>query len=624
MGFPKAAPALLLFSVPFTFLPLASAAAEESETTRELDPIVVTATLGPRTVGESLSSVTVIDEKNLEQLDPRSMGKLLTGQPGIDVVSNGSFGKNTSVFTRGTGSQSTLFLVDGIRLRSATSGSAPWQYFPVELVERVEIVRGPRSSLYGADAVGGVVQAFTLDPEQGRKGWVEVGAGNFDSQKVSAGVSATAGSTRLSLSGLHTETDGTAIIEEGEDKGFRNSAGVGRVVHELPNGGEASMVLMQSEGNTEFESGNSDFMIRTLGLGLDTPLSDYWFTEIALSESRDELESFGTFGDSVFDTRNRTARWVNTLTMGVHELALGAELQVDEVKSSTQFDENSRNNAAVFSQLRLNFGPSDVQLALRADDNEAFGKVETGGLTLGHAIDQTHRVRFSYATSFRAPTFNELYFPLETFNFPGFQGSFAGNPGLQAEEGESVELGFRGQYNRWFWDMAVYQLDVDDLISNTDINDDPAVGDLRPTNVEKARIRGLELASGFETGGWSLAGKITLMDPRDEKTDNRLARRTHQSARLDVDRELGVWTLGGSVVAQGYRYDDPENEFRLPGFATLDLRAAWKFAKNWKLKLDVGNVLDNEYSTAIFSRSQDIDYIAAGRHGMLSVRYSFQ
>lgn len=610
---------LAFFSACLPLLLPVSAHAQSSETdgpaASQLDPIVVTATIGPRTVGESLSSVTVIGEEDLEQLDPRSASDLLRGQPGIDIVSNGSFGKTTSVFTRGTGSESTLFLVDGVRLRSATSGGAPWQYFPIELVERVEIVRGPRSFLYGADAVGGVVQAFTLDPEQGRRGWVEVGAGNFDSQKVSAGASATAGTTRFSLSGLHTETDGTEIEEGGEDKGFRNSAGVGRVVHELPNGGEASVVLMQSEGNTEFDGGNTDFMIRTLGLRLDTPISDYWRTEVQLSEARDEQENFRAAGDSVFDTRSRTARWINTFTAGTHELAVGAELQSDEVKSSTRFDEDSRNNAAVFSQLRLNFGPSDVQLALRADDNEAFGKEETGGISLGHAFDHSHRVRLSYATSFRAPTFNDLYYPLETFSFGG---SYAGNPNLSPEEGKSVELGFRGQYSDWFWDIALYQLDVEDLISFKS----DASFNLRPVNVDEARIRGLELASGYEAYNWSLAGKITLLDPRDEKTDNRLPRRTHQSARLDVDRQLGAWTLGGSLVAQGYRYDDADNENRVPGFATLALRAGWQLAEDWTARLTLENVTDRRYATA--EQFDGADYIAAGRHGMLSVRYDFR
>jgi|TARA_R110000823_G_scaffold104484_3_gene222518 vitamin B12 transporter len=614
MGLPKAMPALLLSGFPLMFLPISAVSAPDTGAAPELDPIVVTATLGPRTVGESLSSATVVEEETIREQAPNEFKDLLRGQPGIDVVTNGSYGKNTSVYTRGTTNDSTVFLVDGVRLRSATSGGAPWQYFPTELVERVEIVRGPRSALYGADAVGGVIQAFTLDPEYGHKGWVEAGAGNFNTQKTSAGASLSSGSTRFSLSGLHKETDGTAIVEDGADKGFRNTAGVGRIVHELPNGGEASAVMMQSGGNTEFDGGNTDFMIRTIGLRLDTPISDYWNSSIQLSEAADEQDNFRSLGDSFFYTKTRTARWENTFTGGVHELAVGGELQFDEVDSSTDFDEDSRNNAALFGQLRLNFGPTDVQLSLRGDDNEAYGRQETGGVALGHFFDRSHRVRVSYGTSFRAPTFNDLYYPLETFSFGG---TYAGNPDLNPEEGSSVEIGFSGRYETWYWDAAVYQLDVDDLI---DLQSNG--GDLRPVNVNEARIRGIELGSGFHANDWDLAVKLTLIDPRDRETDNRLRRRSHQSLRVDLDRELGDWTFGGTVQASGYRYDDAANEDRLPGYATLNLRAGWEFARDWNARLTLQNVTDKEYATAL--RFDGAEYLAAGTAGFLSVRYDFR
>lgn len=614
MGFPKAMPALLLSGFPLGFLPLSTVSADETGTTPELDPIVVTATLGPRTVGESLSSVTVIGEDTIRRQDPAEFKDLLSGQPGIDVVTNGSYGKNTSVYTRGTTTDSTVFLVDGIRLRSATNGGAPWQYFPTDLVERVEIVRGPRSALYGADAVGGVVQAFTLDPERGNKGWVETGAGNFNTQKTSAGASASTGSTSFSLSGLHKETDGTEIAKNGDDKGFRNTAGVGRIVHELPGGGEASAVLMQSEGNTEFEGGNSDFMIRTVGFRLDTPVSDYWNSSILLSESADEQDNFRDAGDSFFDTKTRTARWENTITFGVHELALGGELQSDEVTSSTDFEEDSRTNAALFGQLRLNFGPTDLQLSLRGDDNEAYGRQETGGIALGHSFDRSHRVRVSYGTSFRAPTFNDLYYPLETYSFGG---TYEGNPNLDPEEGSSVEIGFSGRYESWYWDTVIYQLDVDDLIDIQTVD-----GDSRPVNVHQARIRGIETGTGFRANDWDLAVKLTLLDPRDRETDNRLRRRSHQSLRVDLDRALGAWSFGGTVQASGYRYDDSENQDRLPGYGTLDLRADWAFAPNWNARLTLQNVTDKEYATAL--RFGGTEYLAAGRAGFLSVRYDFR
>ncbi|MFC4260788.1 TonB-dependent receptor domain-containing protein [Marinobacter lacisalsi] len=595
------------------FLPLsvAAAPAEEAGPTA-MDPIVVTATLGPRTQGESLSSVTVIDEEEIERQQPAEMQDLLQGQPGINVISNGSFGKTTSVFTRGTSSESTVLLIDGIRLRSATNGSAPWQHVPVSMINRMEIVRGPRSSLYGADAVGGVVQAFLPEPGQATEGWVELGGGSFDTRQGGAGFSASRGDTGMTLSGFHRETDGTAIIEDGEDRGHRNTDGFGRVVHQLDNGGKASVLFMQSTGNSEFEGGNTDFMVRTIGGSLEAPVSDNWRTGIRLSESRDEQDRFGST-ESWFNTTSRTARWDNTLALGRHELVIGGELQNDEVDTSESYDENSRTNAALFTQASFNFGPADLQLSLRGDDNEAFGKETTGGVAAGYQFDAHHRVRAGYNTAFRAPTFNDLYYPEEDY------GSviFVGNPDLKPEESESLELGASGRYAHWFWDVALYQLEVDNLIAWT-----PGDPYYSPRNVNNARIRGLELSSGFELDQWQAKAALTLQDPRDRDSDNRLTRRTAQSLRLDLDRTIGNWNLGGTLLAEGYRYDDPENEDRLPGFATLDLRAGWQFAEDWSTRLTVANVLDKEYSTARYD--DDHKYIAAGRTALLTVRYDIR
>ncbi|UQG62626.1 TonB-dependent receptor (plasmid) [Marinobacter sp. M3C] len=594
--------------VPFALSPLSIAVAQES-TGAILDPIVVTATLGPKTVGESLASVTVISEEEIRSKAPADFSDLLRGQPGINVVGNGSFGKSTSVFTRGVQNAGTVLLIDGVKLHSATGGGASWQYVPTDLIQRVEVVRGPRSSLYGADAMGGVVQAFSLDPEQGQRGWVEAGAGNFDTQKTSAGASGSIGNTRFSLSGLHKESDGTAIIENGEDKGFRNTAGLGRVVHTLDNGGEASIMLLQSEGNTEYEGGNIDYLIRTVGFGLMTPLTDSWRMGIQFAESRDETESFTDFGDSIYNTRLRQARWENTLSFNVHELVVGAELQQDEVSGSQNYSETSRTNTAVFSQLRLNFGPVDAQLSLRGDDNEAYGTNETGGLALGYSFDQSHRVRASYGTAFRAPTFNDLYWPL-SFNYQG-------NPDLEPEKSDSYELGVSGNYQVWFWDLAVYQMDIDNLISSGQIG----TVDTR-VNVDEARIRGAELGGGYEHDGWRAAVALTFMDPEDRNTKNQLARRAKQTARFDLDKTINNFEFGGSVIVEGDRYDDGANTERLAGFGTLDIRAGWSFASNWSTRLTLVNALDKEYSTA--ERFDGVKYISAGRTAMLSVRYDIQ
>ncbi|WP_300498508.1 TonB-dependent siderophore receptor [Marinobacter sp.] len=601
MSCPKSLP-VLFSGLPLVFLPVSSALADEEVMVSALDPIVVTATLGPKTRGESDSSVTVIDDEDIERLQPQTFEELLVGQPGLDITSNGSFGKNISVFTRGTGSESTVFLVDGVRLRSATTGSTAWQYFPPQMVERVEIVRGSRSNLYGADAVGGVIQAFTHSAETGNEGWVQAGGGNFNTQEYVAGAAGTEGRMKYSLSASHLETDGTAVVEGGEDKGYRNTSALASVAHQFDSGGEAGVVLMRAEGNTEFEGGDTDFTIQTLGFRLDTPISDYWRSRILLAESLDESDNRDTFGNSTFDTKTRSARWENQISIGRHEYIVGGELLVDEVDSTTEYDESSRTNAAVFGQALLNFGPTDFQLSLRADDNEAFGREETGAVAMGVDLDRNHRARVSYSTSFRAPTFNDLYFP----NF--------GNADLQPETAGSVELGIGGNYTRWFWDAAIYQTDADDLIVFT-FKD----GRFAPFNVNEARIRGIELSAGLELEEWTVQAAASVTDPRNRETDNRIRRRSAKQFRVDLDRDFGRVSLGTTVKGQGYRYDDADNEERIAGFVTWDLRAKWEIDSHWTTNLTVDNVLDREYSTA--QRFDGRAYIAAGRTAMLTIRY---
>jgi vitamin B12 transporter len=610
MSFSKAAKANLFFTAPLIFLPLATGLAYAAEPPTDrlagdepaaLDPIVVTATLGPRTAGESLSSVTVIDEEDLRRQNRRELKELLSGQPGLDLSTNGSFGKNSSVFTRGTGSDATVLLVDGIRLRSATTGAPAWQFLSPKLLERIEIVRGPKSSLYGADAVGGVIQAFTMKADDEPEGWIEAGAGNFDSQQLGAGVAGRQGRNAYSFAVNRFDTDGTGIIPAGDDKGYRNNSGVARLSHDFDNGGQASLLLMRAQGDTEFEGGESDFVIQTLGVKLDTVNSDYWRSSVQFSESRDELDSVRAFGESTFNTRSRTARWENTLTAGTHEFVVGLEHLTDEVSGTTDYEEDSRTNNAVFTQALFNFGPTDILLSLRGDDNEAYGRETTEGAAIGYALDYNHRIRASYATAFKAPSFNDLF-------FPGF-----GNPDLEPERAETVELGVSGHYKMWFWDLAIYQSDVDDL----SITDGQSA-----QSVPEVRIRGVELAAGLDINDWSVKTAVAYTDPRERNDDTVLRRRARQSLRLDVDRELGAWSLGASFVAKGHRYDDEENNDRIPGFGTLDLRAGWAFARDWTAQLTVENVTDKTYSTA--SRFDGTPYVAAGTTGFLSVRHDFR
>ncbi|MBB3232646.1 TonB-dependent receptor domain-containing protein [Halomonas stenophila] len=585
--------------------PLAGAAETDDGVTDpelRLDPLVVSATLSPRTTSESLASVTVIDEAALRRQDPKAITDILRAQPGVDVTTNGSFGKTSSVFLRGTGSESTLLMIDGIRLRSATTGGPAWQFLEPRMFERIEVVRGPRGSLYGAGAVGGVVQLFTPEGEDGPSPSITLGGGSFDTRRAGASLSGSEGGTRYAFSASLFATEGTEVVEGEGDKGYDNTTGFARLSHTFADGAEVGMLALRARGNTEFVGGDTDFVQQVAGVYGELPVTEAWTSRLTLSEARDESDNTDAFGDSVIDTLTHTARWENTLAFGPHELVAGAEYSEDEVAGTTDFAETNRDNLAAFAQALLDFSPVSLQAGLRHDDNEAFGEEVTGSLALGYDLDDHHTLRASYGTAFRAPTFNELY-------WPGF-----GNPDLDPERSGTVELGLRGQFGKGFWDLAVYRTEVDDLIASTLVD-----GRFAPFNVDRARIRGVELATGAEVLDWTLRAALTYVDPEDRETGNRLVRRASRSLRLDADRELGDWTLGGSLIAQGHRYNDAANDERLPGFGIVNLRAGWQFAPLWSTRLTLENVLDRDVVTARDFSGRD--YLNAGRAAFLSVRF---
>lgn len=574
--------------------------------TLELEPVTTTATLAERDARELLTSLSKIDREMFERQQPRDVTDLIRGRPGIDVVSNGPFGKTTSVFTRGIGTEGSLLLVDGVRMGSATTGGASWQFLPPQLIEEMEIVRGPRGSLYGADAVGGVVQAFTRQGEGPAEPWVQAGAGSFSSHEYGGGVSGEAGDTRYNLGFNHFDTDGIRLTDEEEDRsGYRNTSGVASVAHELSPETTIGATALHSEGRTEFIGGLTDYVHQSAGTYVESDIRPDWETRFELTRGRDDGRNRDTFGESRFETVRLMADWRNTLELGEHEWIIGADWREAEVTSTTDFAEDSRDNTAVYNQVFLDFSPMDLEASLRYDDNEAYGSETTGAVAAAWDLDGTHRLRASHGTAFRAPTFNDLY-------FPGF-----GNPDLEPETSATTELGVSGYPGGWYWDAVAYQTDADDLIQ-TVMDED---GNFLPQNVAEARIRGVELSAGATLGDWSLYGSASYTDPEDRDTGNRLRRRHKESVRLDVDRELGDWSLGASTIYQGNRYDDADNEQRLSGFGLLNLRAGWSFAPDWQARLTLENALDEDYTTALQDAEQGVGYNQPGRSVYVTVRY---
>ncbi len=597
--FAKSATALAILAASSTQMVLA----DDSQTLAQL---VVTATTTEVTQAQSLTSVTVIDQQDIDKQQPHEITELLAAQPGVDIVTNGGYGKSMSLYTRGSNSTGTKLLVDGVPIQSHSLGSSSWQYLPMAQVDRIEIVRGPKSSLYGSSAAGGVVQVFLPEAGQDSQANLSVGAGSFGTRQADASVSGTTGNASYLLSVGSFKTDGEEVKEGAGDMGYSNDHVMARFGYEFDSGAYLKALMMRAEGESDYTTSSgslrsNDYINQVLALTAGVDVTENWQSELQVRESRDDYDILNDAGietGTYYNSKSQGVRWNNTLWLGDHEFVVGAEHVKDSFAGSYA---KERTNNSVFAQSLSEFGPFSVQLNIRADHYDEYDTQTTGGVAFGYQLDNVHTFRVSGRTSFTAPTFNSM-------NAENWGYTLANE--IRPETSESFEIGVRGGYQQSYWDAAIYQADYDDLIAWNY----PTVG-----NIEAARVQGLELAAGTDIEQWSFAIAATLMDTENLSDGavkgNRLVRRANKSARFDVDRHFEDFSLGMTFATYGDRYDDAENDTLLPGYGLLNLRASYDFADNWNAKLTVKNALDKSYQTAQ-------GYSNPGVGAFLTVNYS--
>ncbi len=607
-------------------LPLALACAlplaAQADDAKDLDGVVVTATRTPTTVDAALAAVEVIDRAAIDASSARSLPELLRGRAGIAIVNQGGLGKLSTLFLRGTESDHTLFLIDGVRVGNATSGLTSLQDLPLAQIERIEIVRGPRSSLYGADAIGGVIQIFTRRGEgTGTRGHARIAAGSHGLREASAGLDLRGTRGGIGLDVAHQATDGINACTGDYDPatwagagcfivpgthldrdGYRNASATLRGDLALADGWALDARATRAEGHNDYDGDyqdNSDIVQQTVGGTLRWTPSDS--VQVKLTAGRNTDDSDNHLG-SVFANRYTTTRDSASLQgdIGVAKdqlLSVGFDWLRDAANVVDPWSpfERTRGNRAGFAQYQGTFGAQDVQLSLRRDDNDQFGGHTTGGVAWGMDLGGGWRVTASHATAFKAPTFNELY-------YPGYS-----NPLLRPETSRSSELSLARGGDGWHVQANAYQTRVRDLVAY-----DAALG--MPGNVEDARIRGLELTGAATLGDWQLHGQLGWLDARNLDIGKRLARRPQRSARLDLDRDVGAWGFGVSGIAEAARWDDVANTQRVGGYATLDARVSWRVAAGWTLQANVVNLFDKRYETSAW-------YPQPGREFVVSLRW---
>ncbi len=555
--------------------------------------IVVTATRQQQRANELLSDVTVLERQAIEQAGHSSLIEVLAAQPGIQTGTTGGAGAGGSLYIRGTSAGHALVLVDGVRIGSATAGAAALENIPASQIERIEILRGPASAVYGSDAIGGVVQIFTRRGQGTPHADALIGLGSRSTQQAQAGVSGANEQLRFSLRAGYEHTNGIDQLSNPHDRdAFRQTHASGRLALTLPKQGELSASFLTARGLSHYDAGVPlDSRLRkrgdVAGVRWRQPLAEAWTSTLEAGTSLDDLTAIDSGFDSQVRTRRKQYAWLNDIKLPVGQALLGIERVEEAVSNSvTTYSEDRRRTNSLLAGWNGHFGAHRLQASLRQDSSTQFGRQRTGSLAYGYQFNDAWRAHASAGTAFKAPTFNDLYFPLACI--PPW-GCFGGNPDLRPEKARNHEIGLDWETENRRASLVVYDNRVKDLI----------VWAMQPFNVGTALLRGATLSYGWTQGDWEGGASYDWLRARDADTGEQLVRRARQQFAAHVARRIGDWRLGAEWLVVGSRPDtDAGRRVRLGGYGLVNAFVHYQFQRDWRLELRGNNLGDKHYRQA--------------------------
>lgn len=579
-----------------------------------LDSIVVTATRSPQPVREALRDVEVITREDIRRAGPVSLAELLQRHALVEFRGTGGAGQPTGLFLRGANAGQTLVLIDGLRAGSATVGTTSIENLPLDMVERIEIVKGPLSSLYGPDAIGGVVQVFTRAAAKPRF-FANASRGSAWETGAAAGFTTAEGDTRLSLSAgtrkvdAASATNSRAFCHDPDRDRYENAFASAQLVTRPWHGETISVSGFASRGKARFD-GCPDALGRfaddrnrqTLAgarLASSMFLAPWWSSRFTIGEGRDELAIEG--GEAArFETRQTQASWVNEFGTKLGVFMAGLETLRQQVISDTRFAKTRRDTNSGFVAFNESWRGQRLEASLRRDQDEQFGARNNGSLSYGTPLAGAGFLAATVGQGFRAPTFFDLYAPASDFYVP--------NPELRPERSRSREIAWRGEpVAGWRARLTAFDHRIEDLITY-----------VYPTmmNVRRARIRGLEAAAEGVAWGVRLKASMAAQRPRDEDTGFVLQGRAERFGRLEAARDFGAWTVSGGLTASGPRFDSANESAasRLPGYAIADATVSYAAGKRWRVELVATNLFDRRFEHAV-------GYDAPRRGVLLNLRF---
>ncbi len=557
-----------------------------------LNNMVVTATRTPQDADTALAQITVITRADIEAAGFSSLTELLQRKAGVEVRATGGAGQPSGVFIRGANSQHTLVLVDGLRLGSSTAGGAAFENISLDLIERIEIVKGPLSGVYGSDAIGGVVQIFTRNTDKPRLN-AEVGIGSNAARSFSAGFTTTESKTSVTLNAGYREVNarsasnalaGSYIYNPDRDP-YSNANVLLKLSHTLWQGETISATAWQSVGRTHFDAGadtnpSNKQILSGIQLSSDNELSPGWKSNFRIGQTTDDIRIDSSF-PGTFKTEQNQAVWFNEFKTADGSMNAGLEWREEKVASTTRYTTRTRTTSALFASYLERRDANQLDFTVRRDQEDQFGNRNTGSLSYGFQLTPQALLYVRGGRAFRAPSFNDLY-------YPGFS-----NPLLLPERGEQIEGGVKF-FNRDYRACAVYfDNKINDLILYDFVTS-------RPQNIRRARIKGWELNASTNLAGFEFVAAFTIQKPVDAVSGLQLRSRAKQFGNISVARSFGAWTFTADVTSSGARFDSANESAtaKMSGYALLGANARYRMDKTWTVDVSATNLGNRDYVLA--------------------------
>ncbi len=589
-----------------------------------LDPVIVTATRTPTRANDVLADYVYIGPEEIADAGQSSLVQLLQRQRGVEISSNGGSGAIASVFLRGANSGQTLVLIDGVRSQSTNSGSPSWQAIPLSLISHIEIIFGPQSSLYGSDAIGGVVQIFTKTGD----GPLQVGASSgYGTYGTSISDASIYGSTsgdqkiRYSLSatvenaaGFNTIASNNSSINNyntTQPMGYTRSGGAGRLSQEWSRGQEVGMQVFASRNNSQYpvfssskSIGNQINDVSTYALYSKNQFTDKWKSLIQIAQSYDLGQALTPSSNAVTNSRQNIYTWQNDIYVGKDLVQFVAERKVASVYSTSgrglSLDQTTNSFAGAY-QLKRESHLGNV--SLRSDNITDYGPQTTGNIAYGFFFTKQLRANINYGTGFKAPSFYDLYYP----NY--------GVPTLKPEKSKNSEIGIHYETKKFDVRVIAYSNTITNLIQYSS-SGCPSGYSSCANNVANAKITGLSIGGTARLGSLSFRGSFDQQNPIDERTGFVLAKRARQFGNIGAEYKDTKMVVGAEGTFQANR-NDFSNTGYMGGYGLFNLYGNYEFAKDWTLFGRWNNILNKNYQLSY-------GYNTPGSNLFVGVRYAMK